>query len=233
MAFYTTGSVCEHDYSVDGYCRNRKTMSKQLTAAVSLVDTQWLRAASYAMNLSDQMSDYVLNDVGIVLADFPNRKSQAFLLKELLRFDAETLGTQVYMGFRGKPTFLEHVNEDPKNAKGLILDTRMIYIPRYDVWKIHCLCGWDKTKDLAVASAIANNELRTFSMGAWVENYICSVCGAIDPVEGARCVHMLNLGKAFGKKLSFQVTSGVLFFELSAVSAPADPSAFGELLPQN
>ena len=238
MPHLVTGSAYRHSGSFDGHCRNRKTMSAHLATANSVVDTEWLKIASRAMNISSNMSDFVLNDVGIIIADLPNRKMQAFPLEELLRYDPVMLGNQIYMSFKGKPVFLEHDNEDPLQAKGIILDTRMIHIPAYNVWKVHCLCGWDKTKDNAVATAILNNELHTFSMGCWVDEFYCSVCGALDTfdeleIDGViipRCEHMRHLGEVFDGHLAYQNSSGCCFFELSAVSQPADATAVGILL---
>jgi hypothetical protein len=192
------------------------------------VDISWLPAASQAYKISPNIRDYVVAGVPYITSDFPNRNLQAFTQEEILKF-RPNFGRVTYRTFVGKPTFQDHKNDDPLQAKGVNLDAIINYVPKYKVYKILVLSAFDRTKDPDLASAIANKEINTYSMGAWVELFTCSICGA--DANNPTCSHFTKIGKgniAPGRQLVYQNCCGVEFFEGSSVSSPADVTAVGE-----
>ena len=96
------------------------------------------------------------------------------------------------------------------------------------MWKIVVLSGFDRTKDPALVQAILDKKRNSYSMGALVEHFVCSICGTIDEGPGRnRCKHMDmdNKGDIFEGKLAYQLCIGVNYIENSSVEDPADPTA--------
>lgn len=213
----------------------------------SNIDISWLKAACDTFAISDDPNDYILVDVPIVTVDIPNRNMQAFPYEEVSYYDP-ILGRIIYQTFIGKATNQDHANQQPLEAKGVIFDAAMEFIPDYDVWKIRTLCGFDRTKDANLANAIIRGERPGFSMGALGSAFICSICGVIDTNVNP-CKHLaMNRGggkgslwsaknqariptnAAYGSNaedtlLGYQLVCGANFFEISNVGDPADPSS--------
>lgn len=76
-------------------------------------------AESYA--ISANPSDYVYEAIRALSTNVPNENNDAFTKDELLRFDTRK-GTVVYRTFEGKPHHIEHRADNPKMARGVILD---------------------------------------------------------------------------------------------------------------
>jgi len=193
------------------------------------IDTSWLEAASESYRISADPRDYVLVDIPIVTVDFPNRNMQAFPYEEMSYFDP-LYGKLVYQTFDHKPCHQDHDNKDPLKAKGVIFDATLQRVPAYNTWKARILAGWDRTKDNWLVDQILTKKRTGYSMGALVENFVCSTCGAIDTnVRKCRCMDERHGGgkgsvSADGH-LRYQLCVGVNFIENSSVDDPADITA--------
>ena len=194
------------------------------------VDIDWLPAAAESYHISADISDYVIVPVPIVTSDVPNRNLQAFPNGEITYFDP-IHGTFVYNTFKGKPTHIDHRNEDPTQAKGVIFSSYYTYVPRYRTGKIITLCGFDRSKDRRLANSIISGERDSYSMGAFVTTFVCSICHTPYSKEGPKaCPHQLDpqapTAQVINGKLNYMNCRSVCFFETSSVGSPADISAF-------
>lgn len=188
------------------------------------IDVSWLEAAAESYRISADPRDYVLTDIPIVTVDFPNRNLQAFPYEEVSYFDP-LYGKMVYSTFGAKPTHMDHDNKDPLKAKGVIFDSSLQYVPAFNVWKIRILAGWDRTKDQWLADQIIKKKRTGYSMGALVENFVCSVCGSIDTNMRKCSCMMKGKGAIVNGSLVYQSCVGVNFIENSSVEDPADITA--------
>lgn len=84
-----------------------------ITAALKLIANEY--------NISSDPSDYIFEAIRGNTTNVPNENSDAFHKNELLRFD-HRLGKQVYRTYEFKPHHINHRAENPKNARGFILD---------------------------------------------------------------------------------------------------------------
>jgi hypothetical protein len=116
-----------------------------------ILDTSWLEAASRTYNISNKVSDFILNDVPIVTTPLPNKNMQAFSYRELMSFDP-MLHNLVYKTFKRSAMHFEHENRDPTKAKGVIFDVVFVPIPKYNIGKVSILIGCDRTKDPDLAN---------------------------------------------------------------------------------
>lgn len=199
------------------------------------LDLSFLPAAAESYCLSPDPKDYVIVSLPILSIDIPNRNSQAFPLQEVAYFDP-THGRLVYQTFCHKPTHTDHINDNPREAKGVHIDASMQYLPRYDLWKTNVLTMWDRTKDAKLVQEILDRKRTGYSMGALVSAFACSICGHLDtnnnPCEHLKADHRGRGGKGTlwgnDNRLAYQVCCGVTFFETSSVVDPADSSAWSQ-----
>lgn len=196
----------------------------------------WLPFCAPLYRISPDPKDYILTPVIVMPSDLPNRNKVAFPLKELVRFNPET-GLQAYKTWKGKPTYLEHRNNDITKSYGVIVDSFMRKLSGWSddkVWKVILLLAFDRTKHPDVVNNILQGESNSYSMGAWVEHYECSYCGA----KLGECDHLIE-GVHYGKnrapsmyelngKLVFPNCCGIQGFETSNVSTPAFISAISD-----
>jgi hypothetical protein len=80
-----------------------------------------LRKVSAEYDISADPKDYLFEAIRAVTATVPNENADAFHKSELLRFD-HRLGTAVYQTFILKPHHVNHRADNPKTARGVILD---------------------------------------------------------------------------------------------------------------
>jgi len=186
------------------------------------VDVSWLKAAAPVYKISDDIRDYIVPIVPIVTSDIPNRNLQAFNFTELSKFDW-LKGQMVYQSFIGKMTSADHINNNPVYAKGVIFDASLHYIPKYNIWKVILLCGYDRTKDPDLVKDILNKKRIGYSMGALVNLFKCSICGKD---QECKCLK----GNIVKGKLVYQQCCDVNFIECSSVEDPADVTAEGTIL---
>lgn len=183
----------------------------------------WLPAAAREYHISPSVADYVLTPVLTIPTDLPNRNCVGFPLRELLKFNVDD-GMLAYKTFVGKPVHIEHDNQDPTKAIGVIVDAVLRPTEGYGggkMWRLFKLLAIDRTKNVERARKIIARELNTYSMGAWVQSFTCSYCGS--PM-GA-CAHLkANSKRDFYElhgKLVYRLCKGIKGFETSSVEDPA------------
>ena len=219
-----TASWTKETFKMGVETRQKKTVLAE-PGFTKEVDVSWLPAASEVYKISPDIKDYIAVQIPIVTVDIPNRNLQAFPFEEISRFD-HTLGKLVYQTFHAKPCHINHVNENPEEAKGVHADVNMDYVPKWDVWKINVLTLWDRTKDMDLVKSILAGKKPFYSMGAWVDVFVCSVCGNTED----SCSHMANKGGIFNGTLAYQMCVGCNYFETSNVESPADPEAVSNMI---
>lgn len=130
---------------------------------------------------------------------------------------------------------VHNCNNDHTKAKGVVLDVSMRPINGVhgDIWRVETLCAFDRTRDPRLVASILDGSVNSYSMGAIVQGYTCSICGAETkaPVEPP-CSHIpanrktLNSYSVGGKQcLAFYYTGPMRGFEVSAL-VRALPGAF-------
>jgi hypothetical protein len=153
-------------------------------------------------------------------------------------FPAEEIEA-AYRTFIGKPVFVNHVNDNHRRARGVIIDAAL-HKDRNpdgtpDTWA-EVLMEIDATRFPKLAKAILDGHIDRTSMGCDVERSVCSACGNEARTPADYCSHIPHLkGKrifrasAGGKKVGELVREtcfGLRFFENSVlVEPPADPTA--------
>lgn len=198
--------------------------------AIPMDFASWLPFAAPQYNISADVKDYVLTPVIIMPSDLPNRNSVGFPLRELIRFNPE-YGMQAYKTWKGQPTHLEHANQDITKAYGVIVDAFMRPMKAYGqnkVWKFMQLLAFDRSKHPEVTTRIESGEINSYSMGAFVDSYTCSICSA----DLGNCHHLNPKIQGqfyeFEGQLAFKNVRGIKGFETSAVSDPAYVSAISD-----
>jgi hypothetical protein len=159
--------------------------------------------------------------VPIVTIGYPNRNLHCFPYEEVSYFDPR-FGKFIYQTFIGKPTFADHDNRDFTKAKGIHFDSTLRKVPGWDVWKIYVLLGYCRQKDPVLANKIEKGQRRGYSMGAWVSYFVNSLTGQV--TNGNKpCKY--PKGSVHDGILSYDICTGVDYFETSSVESPADVSA--------
>jgi len=80
-----------------------------------------LKEVASRYDISDNPNDYIYEAVRAVTAEVPNENGDAFPKEELLRFD-HRLAKAIYQTFILKPHHINHRTDNPKTARGVILD---------------------------------------------------------------------------------------------------------------
>lgn len=191
--------------------------------ADSLVDLDILKSASKAYHISPNIEDYVVSFVPMFPLNIPNRNGLGFSLSNVVEHSWE-YGRPWYKTWVGMPAFYEHQNDDETKANGIILDVSLRKDPR-GWYKNMGVVAHDRSKYRDLIQRVANKELSTYSMGAYVlGGYVCSVCGrklgsCVHLKKGDQGIHMVNAG---GKQqLAFRVGLNPKGFEISLVETPA------------
>lgn len=191
----------------------------------------WLPSAAPHYQISKDIKDYVIIPVPAIISDVPNTNGVAMPKKELLAFRPDS-GRATYKTWKGKPCFREHQNQDISQAKGVILDTYVSPVKGYGkgLVKVMMLAAYDRSKDPVLCESILNGNENAYSMGAYFENWECSVCGS----EKGGCRHTgprdaLKLDPRT-QVLAYRNITGIEGFELSAVSSPAYICAISDLM---
>jgi hypothetical protein len=144
-----------------------------------------------------------------------------------------------YASFVGKPVFVNHVNDDHKRARGVIIDAALHKDSNRDGsrdWWVEVLQEIDAVRFPRLAKEILDKNIARTSMGCDVAFSVCSACNnrATSPAE--YCAHipaakgmMLYRTTASGHKVGEIIREtcyGLKFFENSLlVEPPADPTA--------
>lgn len=205
------------------YLIKGKTLIADSIGYKATIDLTWLTQAASTYNISDDVRDYIAVGVPVITSDIPNRNLQGFKIDQLLGFNHEH-GKLAYRTFVGKPTFTDHINNDVKRAKGVNIDVSLVYVPKYDIHKVFVLSLFDRTKDPVLASAILTGKRNSYSMGAHVATFMCSICGA--DLDVFSCEHFKQgKGSIINGRLVWMSCVLPVFFENSSVDTPADITA--------
>ena len=151
------------------------------------LDVSWLPLAAAKLNISPSIKDYVMVPVILFYANVPNRNGLGFLTKDMADWDTQTKVAR-YKSWRGAPMHIEHDNQDPTKAIGVVLDT---HLAKHDAeplpfWKNVAYMAVDRGKNPQIAKNILSGKVTTYSMGAYINGgYVCSVC------EKAACGHIV------------------------------------------
>lgn len=188
----------------------------------------WLPFAAKEYRLSGNLRDYVMIPVPILISDMPNTNGDSLSIQELLRFNPDT-GMQMFKSFRGKPTFLEHDNEDYTKAKGVILDAFIRPLKGFGKgkhWKLVLLLAFDRTKDPMLVDSILSGENNAYSLGFFFKSYTCSICNQRFGQGGLRtpCSHTKPKRPPYRMmdgRLAYRRCEFATGFETSVVSNPA------------
>lgn len=237
---YRPIELFDQEHIHQGLVANKEVAAPVSSKAISdmMLDApKWLPFAAEQYQISANIRDYVMVPVIIMPTDLPNRNKVAFPYTELSSFLPNT-GQISFQTWRGKPTFIEHINRDWTKAKGVVMDVSMI--PMHgragNLWKVLALCGFDRNKDAMLANDILTGARQNYSMGALVSVYSCSICGSASrPGEGKKlpCGHehvspkgpmqvfKSNQGDILGHYNAHTISG----FEVSSVTVPAWPSA--------
>ena len=234
------------DDNLDGYSRQH-SVDMEVASLIkrSVVQPDWLPFAASVYNISAKVEDYVSVPVIILPTDLPNRNLTAFPFEELSNFNPMS-GDLTYRGWKGKPVHIEHDNLIPDRAIGAIVDVSMRKLPvrgGADLYKVVAMLAVDTTKG-AVPKDIVSGRRTDYSMGAWVKEYSCSVCGARGVVkpnmkskwEAVSCGRKHTAPDRNGHPRFFDLPSGgqtlgflnahnIMPFEVSSVAVPAYASA--------
>jgi hypothetical protein len=174
--------------------------------------------------------EYVYVVVRALTADKPNSNGDCFPHDELIRLDA-VLHRPVYASFIGKGVYINHQHtDDPRYAKGIILDSRYVQSNADDKY-VELLLGVDRKKDPIFARDVERGLINKFSMGASVQFTKCSVCQNEARRKEEFCEHIAKhkmrevKAQDGSKKLAYELCFGVTYNEISAVSDPADETA--------
>lgn len=119
---------------------------------------------------------------------------------------------------------VHNCHEDVTKAKGVILDTHMRKIPGMNVWRLMKLLAFDRTRDPQLCDDILARKRNSYSMGAYLDGYTCSVCHK----AFGMCSH-LPTGTKKGDVVFLPQGDSIVFlnvvnpegFETSSVKTPA------------
>jgi hypothetical protein len=182
------------------------------------------------MHISSNPEDYFMFPVPIMYSDLPNRNGVAFPLSELVKWNSD-LKCQGYESWRYAPMFVEHQSDDITTAIGVVADVSLRKIEGYGdgkLWKVVALAAIDRTKNPELARRMEAGEINTYSMGAMVDGWTCSYCGA---GEG-KCAHIdPNAPVTFYElngRMVFKNVFGIGGYELSVVEDPAYLTAISD-----
>ena len=199
------------------------------------IDYSWLPLCSETYKISPNVEDYIFAQVPIITSEIPNRNLQSFPFLEISSWDVNQ-GTPIYKTFVGKPTYTNHKNNTiPHLAKGVHFDSTLELVPKYNIYKINVLLGFDKTKDPGLCEAILKNkEVNGYSMGAMVSTFLDTVSGKFIGLNDPEYKkHRGEIDKVTGR-LRYLCCIGSTFFETSCLGnfgrgdpgePPADHSA--------
>lgn len=211
--------------------RNQTCVLANSGRQVREIDYSWLPLCAETYQISANIEDYIFSAVPIISCQIPNRNLQAFDFSEVSAWDVNQ-GRPVYRTFIGKPTYTNHKNNTiPHLAKGVHFDATLDYVPRYGLYKINVLLGFDKKKDTGLCEAIvANKGVTGYSMGAMVETFLDSVTGKFIGLNDADYKKGKGMIDRQSQRLRYLSCAGVTFFETSCLGDfgrgdPGEPPA--------
>jgi hypothetical protein len=211
------------------YKREAKTVvaGEGLNAcACGMLEIDWLPFAAERYQCSPKFADYILVEVPIVVASFPNRNMDAFPFDELTAWRT-IAGRPAYKTFVGKPVHQDHDNQDDTKAKGVIFDATLRQYR--DQWHVVILKGFDRSKDTRLAGLVQKKNRCGHSMGTLVERTECSLPWCRHVGDGVKTCMCLRQGAGKGEiergHLKYELLRDFYFIESSSVEDPAAISA--------
>ncbi len=215
--------------------KNRLHVSSSLNleeAVKDMIDDvpNWLGLASEVMNISSDLKDYILSPVVSMPSDLPNKNGQAFPYHQLSAWNPQH-GMPMYKTWKGKGSFIEHASDDYTQAKGIIFSSMLLPIKNTtgNIWKVVKLVGIDRSRDSVLANDILTKKRKHWSMGAYAEDYECSICGS--HYSDGDCEHLEAKADQppkfpiFNNMLAYWNVERPVGFEISSVAKPAFSSA--------
>jgi hypothetical protein len=209
-------------------------------AALNRLDYEtWLPFAAKTYKISPNINDYLIVATPICPSDLPNRNGIGFPLNELTKFQPPPISRMAYKAWAGCPAHYEHRNQIHEDAYGVILDASLHKVSGYGggkLWKVMGLVGIDKHKYPEMAKRVAEGDINTYSMGAYVDSFTCSYCKAT-MTEKQYCGHLHPKNeidwKEFSdydstKHIAFRNAHGISPIEISLVESPAWVSALSD-----
>lgn len=204
------------------------------------IDYSWLPLCADTYKISANIEDYIFVGVPIISCDIPNRNLQAFPFLEVSSWDVNQ-GKSVYQTFVGKPTYTNHKNNTiPHLAKGVHFDSSLEFVPKYNIYKINVLLGFDKKKDPGLTEAIAKQKGVTgYSMGAMVETFLDTVTGKFIGLKDPEYNRYKGQIDPKTGRLRYLCCVGVTYFETSCLGdfgrgdpgePPADHTATSDVI---
>lgn len=199
----------------------------------------WLPFAAEVYKISKKLEDFLIVTTPICPSDIPNRNGIGFPLQELIAFQPPPISRMSYKAWAGCPVHLEHKNDVHEEAYGVILDTSLHRISGFGggkLWKVMGLLAIDKYKYRRVAEKVANGEINTYSMGAYVNAFTCSYCGQ-EMTKQSYCDHVhpkntINWGEHRDYRgdshLAFLNAHVIQPIETSIVESPAWTTALSD-----
>ena len=159
-----------------------------------------------------------------ITADIPNSNGDYFPLPEI---------EASYPTFIGKGVFLNHANDDPEKAFGLILDSVLHKDAKY----VELLCALDKEvaeeKHPGILHKVNTGQINATSMSCLCDRAECGVCHHLATNAFELCAHMNPKENSYvkgrraghGGELAYEINYGLTFTEDSLVFLPADHTA--------
>lgn len=199
--------------------------------ALNLISPEVLKAIAGVYNLSANINDYIFPIPRAVSADQVNSNGDLFQHEELSRFSPPHK-CLVYQTFTRSPLHIEHASEDPKSARGFVIDSHYIQDDIDDRFVI-TVVAVDTTKDPPLASALLDGTVESVSMGCVCDEVQCSYCNKVAKSDHALCDHLRwHKMATIDGELIYEKCLGVEFQELSVVGDPADPKAVNQMILQ-
>jgi len=192
----------------------------------------WLPFCAKEYHISPKIEDYILVNTLICPSDIPNRNGIGFPITELAKWQPPPISRMAYKAWKGCPVHLEHDNEDHTKAYGVILDASLHKVTGFGggkLWKVMGLLAIDKNKYPDVAQKVLTKQINTYSMGAMVDAFTCSFCGAechdkyVCPhIQSTKAVNWRSVKDFDGSQhLAFLNAHGLAPIECSIVADPA------------
>jgi hypothetical protein len=196
----------------------------------------WYPMCAQHYNLSPDIRNLIMIPVPVLISELPNTNGDCISKNELLQFIPDQ-GALAYRTFIGKPTFLEHNNQDITQAKGVILDCYLQTLKGFGNdkhYKLVLLLAYDRTKDPELCRKILSGEVNTYSIGVYFDSYSCSICGnKVGKTYGKACSHTALKKPTYlheSGKLAYRHMHGIIAFECSCVVDPAFSMAHSDII---
>ncbi len=229
---------------------NKKFASFYMDDGLSLDIEAALDTVADVYAISRNPSDYLLIPTRANSANRANDNLDGWTSEELLEFDPH-IGCRRYESYNLKPHFVNHMADNPKLSRGVLLDSHynnlndasdelqetLFHATGREIVKdefVETLIAVDTTKDKTLAEAYRNGSTKLFSMGCDVEATMCSIpeCGRIATTVWQFCDHIKNKHARRPVQCEDGITRialewclGTVFAEESVVDTPADKKA--------